>query len=107
MSAALVFVGEFYESDDRENPSVIKSKVAIDVSQDAPEGFHEFFETIDGIDDDNYDRYEDDERIWEDVFYHSVEDLVFDHPDYFTIRWFEGVEVEPNLRNLSYIQYVA
>lgn len=103
MSAALVFVGKFYESDDHENSSVVTAKVAIDINNDAPAGFHDFFERIKYIEDEyNYEYfYEESDLTWEGVFYDWVNDLVFDHPDYFTIRWFKGVEVEPNLNNLS------
>lgn len=108
MSAALVFVGKFYESDDHENSPVVTATVGIGISNDAPYGFDDFFYLIEDYEDeDGGDDYEDSERTWEGVIYDSVDDLVFDHPDYFTIRWFKGVEVEPNLNNLSYIKYFA
>lgn len=82
---------------------MVTAKVAIDIKSDAPYGFNDFFYLIEDIEDEEDEDYE---LIWEGLSYHSVKDLVFDHPDYFTIRWFEGVDVEPNLDNLYRIQYV-
>ena len=91
MSANAIFVADFHTTDNQGNTKVTTSKLAVDINDHATLDFLDVFNDVKAVEDGDIDDSDDAQTSLGGNDYDSVEDLILDHPDYFSIRWFDNV----------------
>lgn len=111
MSTAAVFVAKFRTSDGVNNNNTLVAKVGVDINDSiAPHDFYNVFDNIANMHDGDLDSYDGDAyRTFSGQDYYELDELILDHPEYFTIRWYELIYDEesgiPEMENLIRINW--
>lgn len=109
MFTTIAFTGEFRKTNDDGKTKIAVAKVAIDVSDNAPNEFEDFVDTLRILNDDNKDLFDEYDHTFDGTYFLGIEDVIFEFSNYFTIRWVDvrrGDKDIVELENLYDIDYV-
>ena len=102
MTAQLTFTGDFFiqgHASDCETATV-----TTEVGTNAPEDFAQFFQHI--VNFHQGDKVSKNKRTYDDIEYETVEDVLLDFPENFTVTNSEDGDAELDMKRLSFISQI-